>query len=339
MSDEKPRVGIAGYGLAGRYFHAPILAAAGFEIDSVLTKNPNRISELHSDFPSARAVSDFDDLLKSNIDLLVVATSNDVHAEQAIAALEAKIPVVVDKPMGRNLSETKQIISTAEKNKTAVTAYFNRLWDSDALTVKKIVADNLIGKVFRLESRFERFRPDLSANSWRENWSSEEGGGNLLDLQPHLISTAIDWFGAAELVSASVRSIRGGSDDDIVLTLKHKSGVDSYLSASAIIGAPGPRLRVSGDRGSLVINDLDPQENLLRNGYKPNAEGWPKGARSSAKIFTGDEVKDIQCENGNYVSFYKKVKVGLQTGVMPISQELILQVAKIIDQAREISIR
>lgn len=339
MGSENLRVGIAGYGLAGRYFHAPILAAAGFEIDSVLTKNPNRISELHSDFPSARAVSSIDELIKSKIDLLVIATSNDVHAEQAIAGLKAKIPVVVDKPMGRDLKETQSILKVAETNQTPVTVYFNRLWDSDSLTIKKAISDNVIGKVFRLESRFERFRPDLSVNSWREHWSSEKGGGNLLDLQPHLVSTAIDWFGPAELVCASVRSIRGGSDDDIVLTLKHESGVDSYLSASAIIGAPGPKIRLSGDRGSLVINDLDPQEPLLRAGQKPTADGWSKGAKSEARIFTGEDSKSYPSENGNYVKFYQAVKAGLQTGVMPISSEMILQVAKIIDQARKISIR
>jgi scyllo-inositol 2-dehydrogenase (NADP+) len=339
MSSEKPRVGIAGYGLAGRYFHAPILAAAGFEIDSVLTKNPNRISELHSDFPSARAVGTIEELVKSKIDLLVIATSNDVHAEQAISGLNAKIPVVVDKPMGRDLKETKKILASAQSNQTPVTVYFNRLWDSDSLTIKKAIADNVIGKVFRLESRFERFRPELSANSWRENWSSEKGGGNLLDLQPHLVSTAIDWFGPAELVNASVRSIRGGSDDDIVLTLKHENGVDSYLSASAIIGSPGPKIRLSGDRGSLVINDLDPQEPMLRAGQKPTADGWPKGAKTDAQVFTGEQSKSYPSESGNYVKFYQLVKAGLQTGIMPISTEMILQVAKIIDKAREISIR
>ena len=339
MNSEKPRVGIAGFGLAGRFFHAPILTAAGFEIDSVLTRNPNRISELHSDFPSARAVGDLSELLNSSIDLVVVATANNVHAEQAIAALEAKIPVVVDKPMGRNLSETKQILAAATKNKTAATVYFNRLFDSDALTVKKVISDNVIGTVFRMESRFERFRPDLSASSWRENWSRDDGGGDLLDLQPHLLSTAIDWFGPAELVNASVRSIRGGSDDDVVLTLKHKSGVDSYLSASGIIGAPGPRLRISGNGGALVINDLDPQEKMLRSGQKPTIDGWPKGARSSAVIFSRENPREIQCESGNYVSFYKQVKEGLKTGVMPVSHDLILQVATIIDQAKEISIR
>ncbi|MFM8869683.1 MAG: Gfo/Idh/MocA family oxidoreductase, partial [Candidatus Nanopelagicus sp.] len=117
-----------------------------------------------------------------------------------------------------------------------VTTYFNRKWDSDALTVKKVITEGVLGEIFRLESRFEVFKPKLKPDSWREKQSAAEGGGNLLDLQPHLISTALDWFGPADLISASVRSIRGASDDDIVLVLKHQNGVDSYLSASAVMG-------------------------------------------------------------------------------------------------------
>ena len=95
-----PRVGIAGYGLAGRYFHAPLLVGAGFEIASILTKNEQRILDAKTDFPNSQICNSLEDLLKSNIDLLVVASANQSHAEQAIAGLKAGIPVVVDKPMG-----------------------------------------------------------------------------------------------------------------------------------------------------------------------------------------------------------------------------------------------
>jgi len=132
-----PRVGIAGFGLAGRYFHAPLLVGAGFEIASILTKNPERIKNAATDFPSAKIVSSIDELLGGNLDLLVVASTNDSHATLAIAALKAGVPVVVDKPMGRTLKETQEIIDVSKQTKVAVTTYFNRKWDSDSLTIKK----------------------------------------------------------------------------------------------------------------------------------------------------------------------------------------------------------
>ncbi|MEY2743371.1 MAG: hypothetical protein RL310_280 [Actinomycetota bacterium] len=279
-----------------------------------------------------------EDLLKTNIDLLVVASANQSHAEQAVAGLKAGIPVVVDKPMGRTLKETEEIIAVSKQSGVGVSTYFNRKWDSDALTIKKIISEGLLGKIFRLESRFEVFRPQLKGG-WRENKDVEQGGGNLLDLQPHLISTALDWFGPAQLISASVRAIRGGSDDDIVLTLKHQSGIDSYLSASAIMGSAGPRIRLVGDKATLIIKELDPQESLLRSGVMPKDGKWQQSTKSAAFIHTGDQVVEYQSVDGNYTQYYLEVKNALAGGKWPVSVEEALAVAKIIDQAREISFR
>jgi predicted dehydrogenase len=334
-----PRVGIAGYGLAGRYFHAPLLVGAGFEVASILTRNEQRILDAKTDFPNAQLCNSLDDLLKSKIDLLVVASANNAHAEQAIAGLQAGIPTVVDKPMGRTLSETQSIIDVSKSTGVAVTTYFNRKFDSDALTIKKIIKEGVLGNIFRLDSRFERFRPELTPGSWREQSSAKDGGGNLLDLQPHLVSTALDWFGPATLIASSVRSIRGASDDDISLLLKHESGVDSYLSASAINGAPGPRIRLTGDKGSLVITDLDPQEAMLKSGLIPVNGRWEQGAKSSAYIQLGNKRIDYLCEDGNYAQFYNLVKAALVGGPWPVSTAEALAVATIIDAARANSFR
>jgi predicted dehydrogenase len=334
------RVGIAGYGLAGRSFHAPLLKGCGFEVATVLTGNSTRARQAKEDFPLTKVVDNLDEFLRQELDLVVVASANMAHAEQSLAAIKAGIPVVVDKPMGRSLAETEVILNAAEKAQVPVTAFFNRLWDSDALTIKKIVANGLIGKPFRLDSRFERFRPQLNLASWREAETAENGGGLLLDLQTHLLSTALDWFGPAELTYANIRSIRGNSEDDVVLNLAHRSGVDSYLSVSAIAGSPGPRIRLLGSEGALVVEDLDPQESLLRAGGFPDGGTWSVPTSSKVYIQRGDSREDIAAVPGNYGHFYLAVREAL-TGndAWPISSEQILEVASIIDKAREISVR
>ena len=329
------RVGIAGYGLAGRYFHAPLLKGCGFEVVTVLTSNQLRASHALEDFPDTKVVTTMQELLSNNLDLVVVASANLAHAEQATAALKAGIPVVVDKPMGRNFEETKSIVDLSNSLGVPVTTFFNRRWDSDALTIKKVLASGVLGQIHRMDSRFERFRPDVNKDSWRENMSAEDGGGQLLDLQPHLISTAIDWFGRCELVTATVRSIRGATDDDSVLVLRHDSGVMSYLSASAVVGAPGPRIRILGSKGALVINDLDPQEALLRAGKFPAGGIWSEPTTSVAHIHRGNEVEEIQGIAGNYAMFYTAVASAISNGTpWPVSNDDALLVASIIDQAR-----
>ena len=334
------RVGIAGYGLAGRYFHAPLLKGCGFEVVAIQTNNEERKQHALSDFPDTTVVATIEELVSKDLDLVVVASANLVHAEHAIAAINAGIPVVVDKPMGRTLAETELIVDAAKKASVGLSTFFNRRWDSDALTIKKVLASGALGEVHRIDSRFERFRPELNATSWRENMSAADGGGQLLDLQPHLISTAIDWFGKAELVTATVRSLRGGADDDSVLVLRHASGTISYLSASAVVGAPGPRIRILGTKGALVINDLDPQEALLRAGKYPEGGTWTVPTNSRAFIHRGDEVEEIASEPGNYAHFYKEVESAITSGSSwPVPHEDALLVARIIDQAREVGAR
>jgi scyllo-inositol 2-dehydrogenase (NADP+) len=334
------RVGIAGYGLAGRNFHAPLLKGSGFDIAGVLTRDSIRAEQAVADFPDVNIASSIEELLSLGLDLLVVASANLVHAEQVMAGIKSDTPVVVDKPMCLSFKETELIFSASRDREVPVTVFFNRRWDSDSLTLKRVLAEGLLGEVFRVDSRFERFRPSLASSTWREKYSPQEGGGLLLDLQTHLISTSLDWFGSATLSYSSVRSIRGAFDDDILLVLKHDSGVDSYLSASAIIGAPGPRLRVNGSKGTLIVNDLDPQESLLRAGKYPRGGIWDVPTSSQARLHLGDEVIDIEGENGNYGIFYEMVKGALGgTQAWPVSSSDALSVAFIIDQARANSVR
>ena len=334
------RAGIAGYGLAGRVFHGPLLKGCGFDVASILTSNPDRIAQAKSDFPEAQIFSDLDAFLDSGLDLVVIASSNVAHLPQTHAALERQIPTVVDKPMGRTVAEVKEMIDLSAKQNTLLTTFFNRRWDSDSLTIKKLLMSGEIGQPFRFDGRFERFRPERNLASWRENLSPEDGGGLLLDLQSHLISTALDYFGPAQVVSASVRSIRGGADDDVTVILRHDSGVDSYLAASAVSGAPGPRVRLLGSKGALVINELDPQEDALRAGEVPVGGAWAKPMVSAATIHKGEEITSVDSVSGNYAAFYTLVKAAIESGSpAPVSLADALRVAEIIEEARAISVR
>jgi len=334
------RVGIAGYGLAGRVFHAPLLKGCGYEVASILTSNPDRIAQAKSDFPQVQIFSELDAFLESDLDLVVIASSNVAHLPQTLAALERGIPTVVDKPMGRSVAEVKEMIALSEKKQILLTTFFNRRGDSDSLTIKKLLATGELGTPFRFDGRFERFRPERNLASWRENLSPEEGGGLLLDLQSHLISTALEYFGPAQVVSASVRSIRGGADDDVTVVLRHDSGVDSYLAASAVSGAPGPRVRLLGTKGALVIDELDPQEDALRAGEIPFGGVWSKPMTNTAAIHKGGEVLPLESVSGNYAAFYTLVKAAIESGsAAPVSLGDALRVAEIIEEARAISVR
>lgn len=333
------RAGVIGYGFGGRVFHAPLLEAAGFEVTAIQTTNPERVDAVKKEFPNAKIVATTQELIDLGLDLIVVSSQNSAHKSQAIAVLRAHIPTVVDKPFAINYADTKEILDVANQEKTPITVFFNRRFDSDTLTIKKAMTDGSIGKVFRMEGRFERWAPMTSPDAWRESLKKEEGGGKLLDLQPHLLSAVTELFGPAELKFSAVQSIRAYSDDDSVLMVQHASGVDSYLSACEAMGAPGPRIRVTGDKGSLIIHELDSQEGFIKQGVRPVNGKWEVDTRSKAYLHRGAEVSEYESVPGNYVDFYFQVKACIEgKGEMPVSQSDILMIAKIIDDAYEKSI-
>lgn len=337
-----PRVGLVGYGLGGRVFHAPLLVGAGFDVAAILTNSPDRRGQAISDFPAVRICSTMAELLDQNLDLVVISSANQVHAEQAMASIEAKISTVIDKPVGRNLHETKAIFAAAEKNGVKISAFFNRRWDSDALTIKRLIRERSLGPIHRFESRFERYRPEITNFRWRDASDQESGGGWLLDIQTHLVAGAIDLFGPAEVAFAAMRNIRGASDDDVIIVLHHLMGVDSYLTASAVSGFTGPRIRLSARGGAVVIDDLDPQEDLLKSGAVPHGGKWAQPTKSQAKLFTGvnQNFEEIPAEDGKYVEFYLQVRRAIESGEqMPVSAKDAIEVARLIDIAREISLR
>lgn len=336
------RAGLVGYGLGGRVFHAPLLVGANFQIAAILTNSPERIAQAQKDFPEAHIVSTMDELLSHELDLVVISSANQAHAEQAFASVAAGVATVIDKPVGRDLPETKAIFAAAENAGVKVSAFFNRRWDSDSLTLKRLIRERSLGPIHRFESRFERYKPEIANYGWRDASDRESGGGWLLDIQTHLVAGALDLFGPAEVGFASMRNIRGASDDDVIIVLHHLMGVDSYLTASAVSGFTGPRVRLNARGGTVIVEDLDPQEELLKAGHIPHDGSWKMPTRSSVKLYRGDNnsYEELPAEDGKYVDFYLQVRRAIEgDDPMPIPAKDAIEVARLIDIAREISLR
>ncbi len=309
-----------GYGLAGSVFHAPLIASTpGLTVSTVVTGNPQRQAEARRAHSDSEVVSDASEVFKraSEHDFVVVAAPNDVHVELARRAIDAGLPVVVDKPLAPTAAEGRALVERAEELGVLITVFMNRRWDSDQLTLRRLLDEEKLGEVLRYESRLERWRPALSERKpWREVSSPEAGGGALLDLGSHLVDQAIELFGEVVRVYAEVESRRGGADDDAFLALEHRTGARSHLWASLLAAAPGPRLRVLGDRAAYLITDVDGQEDELRSGARPGGdEGW--GVEPSerwGRLITGEGSEAVASERGNWPRFYIGLERALREG-------------------------
>ena len=332
------RVALVGYGLAGRVFHAPLIeATAGLRLAAVVTADETRRARARADLPHTDVLGSVTAVWHDadEYDLLVVAAPNVAHEPLAKAALEHGLNVVVDKPLARDLDAAQALVDTARRHHRQLHVFQNRRWDSDFRTLRALVEDGALGRVHRLESRFERWRPE-TAGVWRESADPAEMGGLLYDLGAHLVDQAIQLLGPVASVYAEVRSVRdpGTADDDTFVALHHRSTAVSHLWASAVAADSGPRFRALGSRGAYVVAGLDSQEARLRTGERPGP-GW--GAEPPERwgrlLPSGEVVPSLP---GAWPEYYSGVAACLRgRGHPPVDLDGVLSAVAVLDAARE----
>ena len=342
MSDSpRPlRVGLLGYGLAGRVFHAPLIAACpDLVLAAVVTRDPERRAALRAVHPDTVALDTPEELWErtSSIDLAVIATPNRSHVALARAALQAGLPVVVDKPFAPSVAEARAVMDEARARGRLLTVFHNRRWDGDFLTLRRLLADGALGPVHRFESRFERWNP-VPRTGWRESGDPAEAGGLLYDLGPHLIDQALQLFGPVRTVYAELDRRRAGvaTDDDAFVALTHASGVRSHLWMSKVAAQRGPRFRVLGERAAFVKYGLDGQEPAMAVGVVPGAPGW--GEEPAERWgFLGEEgtALPVTTEPGAYQRFYEAVAAAVRSDApLPVDPEDAIAGLEILEAAR-----
>ncbi|NGY59888.1 Gfo/Idh/MocA family oxidoreductase [Lentzea sp. NEAU-D13] len=321
------RVGLLGYGIAGRVFHAPLISSTeGMDLVAIVTANPERQAQARAAHPDAKIVT-ADELFELDLDLIVVGTPNRTHVEYARKAIDKGVAVVVDKPFAPSSAEGEELVAAAQAKGVPLTVFQNRRWDSDFLTVRKIIGR--LGEVRRFESRYERWVPEIWDN-WREFGAPEEAGGLLYDLGAHLVDQALQLFGPVSSVYAELDQRRPGAqvDDDVFVALTHKNGVRSHLWAGAHTAQHGPRFRVLGSEGAFVISGLDEQEDALDAGRRPTDANWGYETRSG-QLGVLDQTIEVPVELGAYETFYTE----LQAGRIPVDPTSAVQALRVIEAA------
>jgi scyllo-inositol 2-dehydrogenase (NADP+) len=341
------RVALAGYGVAGASFHAPLIAATdGLALQAVVTRDPERRAQLAARHPGAVAADALTDVV-ADVDLVVVASPNRFHVDLARTALEAGKHVVVDKPLAVTAAQARALATQAETAGVVLTAFHNRRWDDDFLTLARVIGEGRLGRVLRLESRFDRWRPQIKEGAWREDGDPADGGGLLLDLGSHLADQAVQLLGPVSAVYAELDVRRPGAavEDDVFLALAHESGARSQLWAGVHAADAPPRLRVLGDAAAFVSFGLDPQEAALRGGASPRDPGFglrEPGLEAVLHHGSGGPGERLAMEPGRWTAFYAGVVAAIRSGgsvAPPVTAREAAGVLELLEAARESAVR
>ncbi|MEX0778690.1 MAG: oxidoreductase [Balneolales bacterium] len=263
--------GLIGYGNAAKVFHAPVIESVpGLVLKKVIERHKEESSER---YPQVEVVRDAETLfLDDHIELVVIATPNDIHFELAEQALKAGKNVIVDKPFTLTSDQAHQLVNLAERKNLMLSVFQNRRWDGDFKTVDKLLKEKLLGRLVEFESHFDRFRNYRKAG-WRED--EGEGTGILYDLGSHLIDQAQALFGLPEMITADIRMQRESAKvaDNFELIL-HYLDLKVTLKAGMLVREPRVRFTLHGTEGSYVKYGMDPQEDALKQGLLPTTPNW-----------------------------------------------------------------
>jgi predicted dehydrogenase len=325
------RAALVGYGLAGKVFHAPLIGAtAGLELACVVSSDPGKV---RADIPDALVVADLDAVLRDEtIALVVLATPDHVHVQQALAALDAGKHVVIDKPFAPSLAEAERVAQRAVAQNRLLSIFHNRRWDADFLTLKRLITDGELGEIVQFESHFDRLR---AAGAGR--WKDHRDGGLWQDLGPHLIDQALQLFGLPEAVYADLGTFRkNGAAPDYAHALLRYPQTRVILHMTQNIHAHSLRFAAHGERASYLKHGLDPQEDQSKAGVTPADPLWGFDLQPGYLVRVAADgalvERALPSERGAYPAYYARIRDALLgRSRNPVSSAEALDVMRVLE--------
>jgi predicted dehydrogenase len=258
------RVGIVGCGLIGRRRAG---ALAGARLIACADVDRARAEQLAQSRPDVRAVARWEELVaSSDIDLVVVATSNDALAAVSVAALEAGKHVLVEKPAGRTVAEVDRIAEAARRRKKLVRVGFNHRYHPAFMEARRIVEGGTIGPLMFVRGRYGHGGRVGYDREWRAD-PARAGGGELIDQGVHLIDLSRCLLGSFAEIDGAAHTYFWDMevDDNAFMRLTTAAGQVAFLHVSCtewknlfsfeIYGRLG-KLHVEGLGGSYGVERL-----------------------------------------------------------------------------------
>ncbi len=326
------RLGLVGYGTGGQHFHGPFIEAVkGIQLVGIVARAADKIAAAKADFPDVPVFESLDSMMASvSLDAVTVTTPPHTRRELVLKAIEAGLHVVADKPFAPNAEVARELTKAAQDRGVVLSVFHNRRFDTDIVTFKKTLESGVLGQVWRFQSRFDLDDPV----------TLEKGleGGLLRDLGSHVVDQAIHLFGSVASVNANLDNMElpeGTTNTSFCITLNHKNGVHSHLSASKVNGLVAKEILVYAENGGYHSLATDVQAQDIFAGKRPveDLDGWGYQDEAHwALLATPEEKRTVPSEQGRYHDYYQQFYDAVTQGkTPPVTCEEAIEVLKVID--------
>ncbi|NLO74511.1 MAG: Gfo/Idh/MocA family oxidoreductase [candidate division WS1 bacterium] len=312
----EPRAVVIGYGFAGRSFHSYLIGITpGLRLQGIASRNPETREKIVAE-RGCQAYESFEQVLEDpEVDLVVLATPNALHTDQAVQALEAGKNVVTDKVMALTLADCDRMIAAAEKSGKLLTVFQNRRWDGDYLTVRQLMAEGKLGEVRSVEVAGQRFGAWRGIDGWRGRKAM--GGGKLYDLGAHLVDQLCLIFPQPiERVYAKLNHDLPETDTEsqALVVIEFADGGTGIVDTSSLAAIRKPRWYVCGTGGTFLKHGLDPQEAAMIAGDIDAAREDPA---LYGCLHDGKTEAAVPTLAGRWRSYYENIRDVLVQGAEP----------------------
>ena len=314
---DKIKMAVVGYGGMGGWHVRQVLDMDKFELKGIWDIDPERREIAKEN--GLGVYSSFEAVLEDKeVELVLIATWNDVHKPLAIAAMRAGKNVISEKPVTLSSEDLNEMIAVAEETGKLFTVHQNRRWDSDFLTMKNIYDKNTLGRIFRIESRVQGSRG--IPGDWRKE--KQHGGGMVYDWGVHLLDQALTFCDSDPLVSvyAQLTNITNVEcDDGFYAELRFKSGLSYLVEVTTNNFISLPRWYILGENGSSSFDwDLNGQTVLVRDWEKIDAVPVKVGTGITKTMAprTDETISEIPIEemHGEWVEYYDNIYDVIRNG-------------------------
>jgi scyllo-inositol 2-dehydrogenase (NADP+) len=309
----KIRVGLAGFGASARTFHVPLLAALqhDFVVAAVLERQAREAPGL---LPSATIHTSLEGLIADpSVDLAVVCLPNDLHCDVAVALMRAGKHVVVEKPLAVTAAECERMIAVSGETNRRLFVFHSRRLDGDFACIRDVVGGGTLGRLARVEVRYDRWSNTLRKKAWKEE--GREGSTLLDDLGSHLLDQVLTLFRSPTALTCRLGVQRDGSKtvDAFRISLDYsRLWVD--LESSMLVRHSPFHWALYGTEGTLLKSGLDPQESQLQQGLSPLDDrfGIEDEAQAAWLYPREGSPQRLVSPRGRYLSFYQHVAAVLR---------------------------
>jgi len=326
----EPRVAVIGYGYAGRSFHSYLInLTPGLILQGVASNDPAKREQIVRE-RDCKAYASFDEVIVDPaVDLVVLATPNDLHAELAIRAMEAGKHVVTDKPMCVTLAEADQMLETAARTGRLLSIFQNRRWDGDFLTVRRLLTEGKVGNVRWIEMAWQRWG---APRGWRGK--ADKGGGRLYDLGAHLLDQLLVFF--PQPVTGVYCRLHydfpnSNVESHALITLHFADGATGVCDLSSMSAINKPRFQIFGDQGTFVKYGLDPQEDAMRAGQ---IDAAVEAEAFYGRLHNGTTETIIPTLPGRWRGYYENIRDVLTNDAeLTVKPQEVRRVMAVLDAA------